>query len=170
MAISYGIFLDQECVNRIVTAIHDSIPCREQIHGAKPTQKLVRSILQIPANLFLKLRESLINAMAPGLGYGERECLPIFEEALRILWQEGYPPPPEDPDLITWSPPQNGSNSFSCKDPLLAPSISLVPKIPCMMFASSSTTYGTKFQSWKGKQILPLKHIENHLSSPLKSN
>ena len=42
----------------------------------------------------------------------KKEPLPIYEEALKILWQEGYPPSPEEPDLITWPPPQNVSNSF----------------------------------------------------------
>ena len=44
----------------------------------------------------------------------KREPLPIYEEALNILRQEGYPPPLEDHDLITWLRPQNVPNSFSC--------------------------------------------------------
>ena len=31
----------------------------------------------------------------------KKEPLPIYEEALKILQQKGYPPPPEDSNLIT---------------------------------------------------------------------
>ena len=34
---------------------------------------------------------------------------------------------------------------------MLAPSISLVPEISCMMFASSATTYGTEFPALERK-------------------
>ena len=81
----------------------------------------------------------------------KKEPLPIYEEALRILRQEGYPPPPEDPDLITWPPPQTTANSFSCKSPTSTLSVPTAPEIPCMMFASTSATYGADFPALERK-------------------
>ena len=81
----------------------------------------------------------------------KKEPLPIYEEALKILQQEGYPPPLEDPDLITWLPPQNVSNSFSFKTPKPLSSVPLTLEISCMMFTSSSATYGTEFLALERK-------------------
>ena len=47
----------------------------------------------------------------------KKKPLPIYEEVLKILRQEGYSPPLEDRDLITWPLPENISNTFSCKTP-----------------------------------------------------
>ena len=77
--------------------------------------------------------------------------MPIYEEALKILRQECYPPSPEDPDLITWPLLQNVSNSFSCKNLVPTPLIPTIPEILCMMFASSSATYGTEFSALERK-------------------
>ena len=81
----------------------------------------------------------------------EREPLPIHENALKILRQEGYPPPPEDPDLITWSLPQNVLNSFSYKNLVPTPPVPTILEISCMMFASSLATYGADFLALERK-------------------
>ena len=100
----------------------------------------------------------------------KKKLLPIYEEALKILRQEGYPPPPEDPGLIIWPPPQNISNSFSCKSSAPTPPILTGPEIPCMMFASSSATYETDFPVLERKTNPTTQTYTNLLSSPLKYN
>ena len=115
----------------------------------------IRACKKHPANSckpLLTLQRKFDPNSGPGIRiWKRREPLPIYEEALKILRQERYPLPLEDPDFITWPPPQNGINSFSYKDQVPAPSILLVLEIPCKIFASSLATYGTKFLALERK-------------------
>ena len=63
----------------------------------------------------------------PWIGIKKKaEPLPIYEEGLKVLRKERYPPPPADSNLITWPPSKNCSNLFHQKQKRL--------EISCFMF------------------------------------